>query len=468
MFGTTSVEQTPVSVDEDQYLPPDVPVSTATRYLCAAAHLRRSMLPEEITETGMAPRAPLPVGRVYALQVLFGPGRHVPMPGVQCGEVRRHCRRVLIQTSLRDVAAIAAITAAGLMAPWPTLITLAIILFVMMPSGRIRLSSPVLLILAAIAMIALIFRGSYSGGSITVPLVALVACFTIYLTDNLCARFVIRRLWKRRYRLVPPDTAPDRNKIYYVGNRILGAGVPLTPVTLTVAVDKAAAGKEHTRRFTASDLLRNIADHIQGQGISGDALYPSATFTHGLPNLDIDEVVATPLPRARKVPAVPIEIRGIDIRGRLDGGEIHSIANRSPSIHPDRHYVRASATTWDGQIVAAIYVSAALQGHYLRVIIRPYVLLPTVPDLVAANRIADWSLALQFGTAALDTVRQFRATVEALREPHRPPRRSPATGSSRSSWTSPRERYARLDIDNSTRSKTSNASSKSWKPRCQV
>jgi hypothetical protein len=51
----------------------DFTESQATRYLSAAAYLRRAMLPDEITELGrFAPRPPLPVGRPYALRVLFG------------------------------------------------------------------------------------------------------------------------------------------------------------------------------------------------------------------------------------------------------------------------------------------------------------------------------------------------------------------------------------------------------------
>ena len=56
-------------------------------------------------------------------------------------------------------------------------------------------------------------------------------------------------------------------------------------------------------------------------------------------------------------------------------------------MHPERHYLRASAASWDGQLVASVYVSAALQGHCLRVVVRPYVLAPIVSDLRAADEL---------------------------------------------------------------------------------
>lgn len=49
--------------------------SRTTRYLCAAAHLRQPMLPDTVIDPGTTESRPSrPVGRAYALRVLFGPG----------------------------------------------------------------------------------------------------------------------------------------------------------------------------------------------------------------------------------------------------------------------------------------------------------------------------------------------------------------------------------------------------------
>lgn len=87
-----------------------IPLNTVTRYLCIAPHLRRVMLPKEITEPNtLSARLPLPVGRRYAIRVLFGAEGKLPMPGVSIEPVRRHCRAALLQTFLRDAAAIASV-----------------------------------------------------------------------------------------------------------------------------------------------------------------------------------------------------------------------------------------------------------------------------------------------------------------------------------------------------------------------
>src|SRR5262245_50763397 len=100
----------------------------ATRYLCIASHLRRGMLPREITEPvtlDLAP--PFAVGRTYALRVLYGVEGGGPMPGIRGPLVRSHCQAALLQTILRDLAAIAALVTAAFLAPWSSLATILVI-----------------------------------------------------------------------------------------------------------------------------------------------------------------------------------------------------------------------------------------------------------------------------------------------------------------------------------------------------
>ena len=91
------------------------------------------------------------------------------------------------------------------------------------------------------------------------------------------------------------------------------------------------------------------------------------------------------------------------------------MADRSPSEHPARHYVQAVSASWDGQLVASAYISSALQGHYLRVNVRPYVLGPIVSDLRAADELRDWHPLVQAGAAAGLTLREFVTAAKRMR-----------------------------------------------------
>jgi hypothetical protein len=126
---------------------------------------------------------------------------------------------------------------------------------------------------------------------------------------------------------------------------------------------------------------------------------PSApeSFTYGLPDLDVSEIVATPARRVKKRPLwwkVLLYISAASWR-RLrkatlteDPAEV-PVPSQSPSAFPARFYVRASTTTWDGELIASVYIGAALQAHYLRLIVRPYVLAPIMPQLRRIEHLID-------------------------------------------------------------------------------
>jgi hypothetical protein len=76
--------------------------------------------------------------------------------------------------------------------------------------------------------------------------------------------------------------------------------------------------------------------------------------------------------------------------------------------------------SWDGHLVVSIYIGVALQGHYLRVVIRPYIIAPIVTDLKVADDIARQNLLLQFCSAVHVTVHEFESVVKRIREPRSP------------------------------------------------
>jgi hypothetical protein len=443
---------------------PAVPASKATRYLCAAAHLRRSLLPDHIIDPDtMIARSPEPVGRRYALYALFGLHGTMPVPWVDMPEIRRHCRAALRQTLARDSLVIAALLTAGFLALWGTIVVLGLIAVAIVLAGRVRLSSLVFLGGAIGLALAVISTGPVGVSFLAIPLIALVLCFLAYIADGLWGLRRVRTLLRQSpgpsvNGPVPtpsseptwhtPDTEPsalasdtredssdarpphDRVRVFYEKDRILGTGAPMIPVTLTVPVDKPLDHQEKPESFKASDLLAYIASNIEAQGevdsgeyndsLSG-TLAPNGRehqlstdeFTYGLPRLRVSEVIAHPAPRAKKIPFVPVLVYRHD-RSQPSDADILSMADRSPSAHPERHYVLASTMSWDGYLVVSIYLSAALQGHYLRVIIRPYILAPIAPDLRAADDIAAPHLLIQVGAVMAGTTRRLLATAASL------------------------------------------------------
>lgn len=430
----------------------------ATRYLSAAAYLRRAMLPDEITELGMRlPRPPLPVGRAYAMRVLFRAEGGLPMSAVNVEGVRRHCRAALWQTSIRDAVAVAALACAAFLDPWGTGITLGVILLVTAVVGRVRLSSPLVLAVALGVTLALVSDSARERASFKIPLICAAACFLVYMADILWSVWRVRKLWSAPSPWrpgAPADTdlairpwpaaetaglvgqggsAQVRpRQLYYDKDGIVGAGTPFTPLPLTVPLDKRKDKAEDIEEFTAPMLLAHLARHVFTQGagdgqvhgyahgpLSGtdsrpDPMRPTH-FTYGLPYLDVGMIVAVPVPRPRMLPFLPIRVLRLHHPDHPPVHDVVKVTGRSPSVHPERHYLRASAASWDGQLVASVYVSAALQGHCLRVVVRPYVLAPIVSDLKAADELRERRLVTQVAVAGGLTLRQVVMAARKVR-----------------------------------------------------
>ncbi|HEX3753092.1 MAG TPA: hypothetical protein VHW06_21160 [Streptosporangiaceae bacterium] len=489
--------------------------SLATRHLCAVTHMRTSMLAANgLDADDVLPTPRRWVGRLYSLHVLvdrqFG-----PMPGVDLGEVKRHCWRAIRQTLIRDAFMLGVVAAAAWLAPWGTLFLSALIAVIIALAGRIKLYHPFVIAVGVGVIVALIAGGPGGEDPFTYPLLAIAACFLIYLADTFWAirrmRAVIGRVprpAKRRkgaassagpanpaladqFAAVPlaglEHAVPQsighgpgdqsnghgsgpaafrprrRVKALYTREGIVGAGTPLTAATITVAVNKPQKDKE-IEPFTAPELLDQVASHIESQGtidqnrdgfarnhvfiegkrisldipaprknggdtVSGDRQSMNQSFTYGLPELDVTEVVATPARRVRKRPLwwkVTLYICAATWRTlrRTPSGSCETeevpVPDQSPSAFPARFYVRASTTTWDGELIPSVYVGAVLQAHYLRLIIRPYVLAPIMPQLRQIEHLMDRGIIAQFALAALGTAKTFaRTAVTAHKISHR-------------------------------------------------
>jgi hypothetical protein len=459
----------------------------ATRYLCIASHLRGAMLPGEIIEpVTLSPRPPLAVGRTYAFRVLFGVEGRLPMPGISVPLVERHCRAALLETILRDLATIIALVTAAFLAPWSTLVTILVAAALVMLFKRVRLSSP--LTIAAMTVVALaLLKGWQSRQSYAVPLICLGACFLIYYVDNLWSLRQIRHLlpqessseapppgkvvvipFEKHSALADSDTTSSPNgqeningkslarRVYYDKDGIIGAGTSFSPFPLTIPIDKPRDPGAGITKFTAEQLLEYIARHIKSQGVGDEQDYgyarmpgstdghgtrPTVHFTYGLPHLNVDTVVAAPLPAAKKHSLLRVSVRYLEV-GSL------SVREDSPSAHPERNYMRAITTSWDGQLVVSVYVSASLQAHYLRMVIRPYVIGPIVAELKAADELAKRNFAFCACATAGITVRQFVACAVRMRTFTTKERKRRNGEVLRPLARSTRERYAQIFVEN--------------------
>jgi hypothetical protein len=257
----------------------------------------------------------------------------------------------------------------------------------------------------------------------------------------------------------------DPRQVYYDKDRIIGAGTSFTALTLTVPLDKPLNAKDKISTFTGAALLGYIGTHLVTQG-AGDGrehgyahhpLQPNDVrrnpasplhFTYGLPHMDVGMVIAVPAPRGKKVPFLSIRRLPMAHPSGAPLGDIGRVAGRSPSAHPERLYLRASTASWDGQLVASVYVSVALQGHYLRVVIRPYVLAPIAADLKVADELVERHTFWHVGVAALWTVRQFVTGAKMLNSLARKPSESRRAKPAMQGMRSTRERYAQRFTDN--------------------
>jgi hypothetical protein len=262
---------------------------------------------------------------------------------------------------------------------------------------------------------------------------------------------------------VPSVSRPSR--VYYDKQGIVGAGVAQVPLTLTVPLGKPRDKESQIAEFSTSDLIGYIGVHLLSQSAGdesvhglayrplssngvGESTFETGHFTYGLPYLDVGTVVAIPVPNAKKISPARRAVLPLLYHVEPSADEILGVTNRSPSEHPDRHYMRATTASWDGQLVASVFLNAALQGHFLRVIIRPYALAPIVSDLKIADQLAARNPVILTCMATVMTVRQARMAVARLHGLRIKPDKSGKAYAPRPGLLSTRELYAQLLTEN--------------------
>jgi hypothetical protein len=520
----------------------DIPAIRNTRYLRAAAHLRRSMLPDEITDpdTGIS-RPPRPVGRAYATRVLFWHGSRIPMLGVDVGKVRKSCWVALVQTTVRDVAALGALVVGLIIEPWGMIITLGIVVAAVMLTRRSRFFLALVFLGVVCVALALVNGNRGERISLGTPLACLALCLLVYLADVWLSMHYIRRIWRKSareekalaaLRSSPAEGAPPASKarfanrklilrtwpnagrlgdggsatshsaddgndshdqdpgssgggntmpaksgpvrVYYAANEFVGAGTSLQPFPLTVPLQKPPDASRDVDTFSVSELMTELSSHLLSQGaadaeVDGWAYRPlppdgaelgphePGHFTYGLPHLDVTEVEAVPAPDKDRWLGTPIPVRRFDYRRLSDDYDMPGLADRSPSVHRERHYLRVMTTGWDGQLTATVFVNATLQGHFLRVIMRPYVLAPVVKEeLGVADDFVKWNPFFLAYLAIYVTSRQFRAAAAKLKRSGSKLDKKSGPRPRRSDMYSTREYYALPYVRNMQQMEDSN------------
>lgn len=422
-------------------LPVAVPTSVsvyaegmATRFLCAAAHLRAPMLPASSVHripVGRARRAallaleqgsggPLPVGRAYARRVLRSGPLMALVPGVDAERIAWHCRIARRQLWVRDIFIGLFAIISGLL----LIVGVAVVAFSLAPRFVRREIAPF-----AVALVLVFLAVGQQGLVLLAPLAGAVACWTAFFADNLLARQRLRRLGnvlndpqpqsaresagRRQFRAMVPrisehnvargdgernvvrrvgeqDIPPDERDydvVPYARDRIVGAGVSDGARTITIAVDKPAKDSV-TRHFEAHELLEHVADNAREQG-------RRYTPTHGIPRLDVALVLGVPESRWRRHARV------------ASRAMIYRCADDPQSGAAERAFVRVQAVAWDGQLVVSLYVSTALEGRYLNVTVLPHVLPPVVTDLRIVDGLESRHMLVHVSHAAVDALREL-------------------------------------------------------------
>jgi hypothetical protein len=387
--------------------PPDLdreltPAVSATRYMCALAHLRAPMLPafrltraiedaaarEFDTELLKRLRAQ-PVGRGYARRVLKLDEPAALGPGVDAELVRHHCRIARRQVLVRDIAGILLALSTGLF-----VIGFVSVLVSRHKERSARITTALLLLLLAVTITVM---HAINPLVLLTPICGAIGCLAVFMADNLRARYRIRKITadakSARAISSPRETLSQGtahnvgNVLAYQNNRIIGAGSLQRVSTITVAVDKPQENNS-VPDFSAEDLFEYIAGHARQQGRPSEP-------THGIPRLQVAPVLV--------VPAGQHEL----YERQLPIDHVYARANSSPSGMITRAFVCVRAVTWGGQLVVSVFVSVALEGRYLRVAVFPYLLRPLHGDVRMADGIGSRHHFVHLGHSAIDAAREL-------------------------------------------------------------
>jgi hypothetical protein len=398
---------------------PRIDVSGSTRYLCSAPYLRQPMIPRGIASGSQRPgkrkKEELVVGKAFCRLALSDNAFLNWMTAVDIAQVVHHAHIGWRQARIRDTVLCGLLLGSAVLAPLGSVVWLLLCAALMMLPWmwrrwrRYRRRIAGLLAASVVTVVTVIVHRDDEAGSLMTPLAALVGCQLVYMADAIVSCCRIRRVPGSLSRtpasrfgagplhtgLAAARSAVRENVVAYERDRIVGVGEDHGKHTLTVPIDEPEQG-ETVQPFLASDLLRFIAKHIRDQGVADPV-------THALPDLQVSEVLARPI---RMMPDAPRRLDETRLRGKL---------MNPPSSSAERVYTRAQATSWSGEVVGTIFISVALEGRFLRLVVLPYVLGPIAPELRVADAIVRRNLLIHLLLSPAIAARELRFAVLTTR-----------------------------------------------------
>jgi hypothetical protein len=398
---------------------PRIDVSGSTRYLCSAPYLRQPMIPRGIATGSKRPgrrkKEKLMVGKAFC-RVALGDGALLNwMTAVDIPQVVHHAHIGMRQARIRDTVLCCLLLGSAVLAPLGTVVwlflsaTLLTLPWMSRHWRRYRRRIAGLLAASVITIATVIVHRDGEARSLMTPLAALVGCQIVYVADAIVCWYRIRQVPSSLSRapasrfgvgplhagLAAARSAAHENVVVYERDRIVGVGEAYGKHTLTVPIDEPEQG-ETVQPFLASDLMHFIAKHIRDQGIADPV-------THALPDLQVSEVLARSIQMMRHAPR------------RLDETRLRGKLMNPPSSSAERVYTRAQATSWGGEVVGTIFISVALEGRFLRLVVLPYVLGPIAPELRVADAIVRRSLLAHLLLSPAIAACELRLAVLATR-----------------------------------------------------
>ncbi|CAM5454321.1 putative protein OS=Streptomyces griseorubiginosus OX=67304 GN=AQJ54_33385 PE=4 SV=1 [Streptomyces griseorubiginosus] len=165
-------------------------------------------------------------------------------------------------------------------------------------------------------------------------------------------------------------------------------------------------GKDGVVAFTPEELHRHVADEMR-------RLTDHRPSHHPANRLDVFDVAAVSAERWDDI--TDKEWDSLLVLARLGTGA----AGASSATKESRRLLCTRIVSWDGELVAALYVSFAYEHHFLRIIIRAQVINPVHPTLRTAVKAAERGGVGWHARTALNALLDVFAFLNRLRAPLR-------------------------------------------------
>ena len=162
------------------------------------------------------------------------------MLAVDLGKVKKSCWIALVQTTVRDMAAIGALTAGLIIEPWGMIATLGIVVAAVMLTRRSRFFLALIFLGVVCVALALVNGNRSERISLGIPLACLALCLLVYLADVWLAMCYVRRIWRKSARQATDNTSPEARRSMRLRIKgLIGILAPVAEIIGSVAALEA-------------------------------------------------------------------------------------------------------------------------------------------------------------------------------------------------------------------------------------